>query len=100
MMTGQSLTHIFQHYGTDKVGYAPVYELFLRPYRQKIRKVIEVGIGTLIPNAHSSMVGWGAPHYRPGGSLRSWRDYFPRASIIGLDVQSDTQFTEDRIRTF
>src|SRR5262249_8349115 len=80
--------------------YAPAYEVFLRSRRQDVKKLLEVGIGTLIPDAHSSMVGWGAPHYRPGGSLRSWRDYFPQAQIFGIDVQPDTQFSEQRIRTF
>ena len=62
--------------------------------------MLEIGIGTLIPEARWSMVGWGAPHYKPGGSLRSWRDYFPNADIMGFDVQPDTQFREERISTF
>jgi hypothetical protein len=99
-MPDSELARIFEHYGTDKVGYAPVYEAFLRQRRKQVSKIIEVGIGTLMPEAHSSMVGWGAAHYRPGGSLRSWRDYFPNATIIGIDVQSDTQFNEERIKTF
>jgi hypothetical protein len=45
------------------------------------------------------MLGYALPGYRPGGSLRAWRDYFPRAQVLGMDVQPDTQFTEDRIRT-
>ena len=56
--------------------------------------------GAEAADAHSSMVGWAAPHYRPGGSLRSWRDYFPRAQIVGIDVQLDTQFSGHRIQTF
>jgi hypothetical protein len=33
--------------------------------------------------------------------LRSWRDFFPNATIYGIDVQPDTQFDdEDRIVTF
>jgi hypothetical protein len=39
------------------------------------------------------------PGYRPGGSLRAWRDYFPQADVHGMDVQPDTQFSENRIRT-
>ena len=33
------------------------------------------GIGTMLPGVHSSMVGFASPGYRPGGSLRSWRDF-------------------------
>jgi cephalosporin hydroxylase len=46
------------------------------------------------------MIGWGAAHYRPGASLRSWRDYLTNAEIIGIDIQPDTQFFEERIRTY
>jgi hypothetical protein len=92
-----ALGEIFRCYGTDKVEYASACEDFLRSRRQDVKKVLEVGIGTLIADAHSSMLGWGAPHYH-GGSLRSWRDYFPQAQIFGIDVQPDTQFSEQRIQ--
>ncbi len=90
---------LFHNYGTDKVEYAVLYHALLEPRRESVRAVLEVGIGTLIPDAHSSMLGWGAEWYRPGGSLRAWRDYFPNAVVHGIDVQADTQFTEERIRT-
>src|SRR5579862_6823788 len=99
-MPGTKLADIFRHYGTDKVEYAPAYEIFLRFKRGQVMRLLEVGIGTLIPDAHCSMVGWGAAHYRQGGSLRCWRDYFPRAMIFGIDTQPDTQFCENRIKTF
>ena len=93
------LGKLFETYGSDKHvnGYTPVYEslfLGLRP-----RALLEVGIGTMIPNAHSSMVGFAGPNYQPGGSLRAWRDYFELAEIHGIDVQPDTQFVETRIKT-
>ncbi len=95
-----NLRDMFDRAGTDKGCYAPAYEALLRSRRTKIRHVLEVGIGTILPGAHSSMHGWGAKHYRPGGSLRVWRDYFPAAQIVGVDVQVDTLFTEERISTF
>jgi hypothetical protein len=46
------------------------------------------------------MVGWAGVNYRPGGSLRAWRDYFPNSDIHGIDIQKDTQiFDEERIYT-
>ena len=45
------------------------------------------------------MVGFAQPGYLPGGSLRAWRDYFPNAIVTGMDVQPDTQFVEERIKT-
>ena len=98
-MSGR-LGKLFGQYGTDKIEYASAYEIFLQARRQQIATLVEIGIGTLDPAAHSNMIGWAAPHYRPGGSLRAWRDYFPEAQIIGIDVQPDTQFSEDRIGTY
>ncbi|MGE5269263.1 MAG: hypothetical protein ACM3JG_06265 [Thiohalocapsa sp.] len=94
------LEAVFGYYGTDKVAYATAYEVLLRPRRHRVTTVLEIGIGTLIPTASSNMVGWAARHYQPGGSLRAWRDYFPAARVIGIDVQPDTQFTEERISTY
>lgn len=95
------LDELFAAEGTDKGPlYAGAYEALLGARRKQIRRVLEIGIGTLNPSAASSMFGFGASHYRPGASLRAWRDYFPNAQIIGLDVQPDTQFADERIQTF
>ena len=46
------------------------------------------------------MVGYAGQGYKPGGSLRAWRDFFPNATVYGMDVQPDTQFAdEERIVT-
>lgn len=96
-----TLEALFERYGTDKArnGYHVEYERILGPRRDTIRNVLEVGIGTLDPAAHSTMVGYAAEHYKPGGSLRAWRDYLPNAHIMGLDTQPDTQFDEPNITT-
>jgi hypothetical protein len=96
-----SLGQLFEKYGTDKVrsGYHTTYEPLLAGRRHTITAVLEIGIGTLDPAVRSSMVGYAAPHYQPGGSLRAWRDYLPNAIIVGIDTQPDTQFEEDRIFT-
>jgi hypothetical protein len=107
------LIDAFEKWGTDKGqcstgptgnaewhGYAGFYECLFHRYRCDVKAVLELGIGTLLPEAHSSFLGYAAPGYRPGGSLRAWRDYFENATIYGLDVQPDTQFAdEDRIIT-
>jgi hypothetical protein len=80
--------------------YGDLYDVLLQPHREAIRCVVEIGIGTMIPDAVSSMVGWGAAHYRPGGSLRAWRDFLPNAEIHGVDVAADTSLhDEPRIQT-
>jgi hypothetical protein len=53
----------------------------------------------MLEGAMSSMQGYALPGYRPGGSLRAWRDFFPAGNIVGADIQWDTQFSEERIRT-
>ena len=105
-----NLVNILNKWGSDKAqlfndpfwhGYAGVYECLFRRSRQEVEAVLEIGIGTMIPDAHSTMVGWALEGYRPGGSLRAWREYFPNAVIYGIDVQPDTQLVnEERILTF
>jgi cephalosporin hydroxylase len=97
----EDLFKIFVKYGTDKHinRYAPLYYAILRDRREHVRSLLEVGIGTMIPGVHSSMVGYAQDGYAPGGSLRAWRDYLPNATITGMDVQPDTQVTGERIET-
>jgi hypothetical protein len=100
----KKLGDIFKHYGTDKEinGYTPYYERIFETMRHQKICLGEIGIGTLIPGAPSSMVGYGEPHYQQGASLKSWRDYFdhPETEIHGFDIQQDTQFIgEPKITT-
>lgn len=95
------LAELFNKYGSDKNrnGYTPVYHSLFKNLREKPIVLLEIGIGTMIKGAPSSMVGYALPNYKPGGSLRAWRDYFSRGTIHGVDIQPDTQFTEERITT-
>lgn len=77
-------------------NYTEKYESLFEPLRLTVRTVVECGIGTNDPNAPSSMGATGVP----GASLRVWRDYFPNAQVIGLDVDSGTMFSEERIHTY
>ena len=92
-----NLELIFRRYGTDKGrnGYAGVYECLFGRGRREVKSLLEIGIGTMIPGVHSSMVGFAQEGYKPGGSLRAWRDFFPNATIYGMDVQPDTQFDDE-----
>jgi hypothetical protein len=108
-----SLAEIFNKWGTDKAqnssgprghaenhGYAGVYECLFRRWRHDVKSVLEIGIGTMLPGVPSSMLGWALEGYRPGGSLRAWREYFHAATIYAIDVQPDTQLeNEERIVT-
>jgi hypothetical protein len=61
--------------GTDKWvhGYTPFYERHLGPVRFRRNRILEIGVG-------------GYERLAPGGSLRVWRDWFPRSRIVGLDI--------------
>jgi len=86
-------------YHTDKAFfYAPYYDKLLASRRNDIKLVLEVGIGSLESMKDSiSRAGWTT--YQPGASLAMWREYFPLATIHGLDTDIDTLFVATRIRT-
>ncbi len=97
-------------YGTDKGeskrdnhpypwkshNYADLYELLFRCRRKNVQLLIECGLGTNNINFECSM----GLHGKPGASLRMWRDFFPNARIIGVDIDKETLFNEERIETF
>lgn len=49
--------------------YLHVYESLFEPIRNKVTNVLEVGI-------------------HEGGSLAMWRDYFPKATVVGIDTSN------------
>jgi hypothetical protein len=77
-----------KHY-TDKGGehffagqvchyYTPVYDSYLHPRREIVRRVLELGVNK-------------------GSSLRMWEEYFPNALIVGVDNERSCLFQTDRI---
>lgn len=103
LLFNNDLSQLFNKYGSDKDvnGYSQLYHTLFSNKRSEPIVMLEIGIGTMTVGVPSSMVGYGLPHYKPGGSLRAWRDYFINARIIGLDVQPDTQFDDEpRIETY
>lgn len=97
------LAELFNKYGSDKDrnGYAQVYHTLFNDKRDQEINMLEIGIGSLIPGVPSSMLGYALEGYKPGGSLRAWRDYFSKGRIIGVDIQLDTQFSDElRIETY
>ena len=57
-------------YATDKSSafhnYLSVYEPYLEPRRETVARVLEIGVDK-------------------GASIQMWRDYFPKAEVIGMD---------------
>lgn len=64
------LIEILESYPTDKIanGFGPIYEALFSPLRYTTVSILEIGIFK-------------------GGSLRAWRDYFPNATVFGLDIE-------------
>jgi hypothetical protein len=86
-----TLSEISKKYPTDKDFthnyYNAVYEKFLHPIRDDVKLLCEIGIGGF----------WKEANWLPGNSLKVWRDYFPNAQILGLDIQRHELTDLDRI---
>lgn len=96
------LAQLFNTHGSDKDrnGYSHLYSILFDHIRFNQLNVLEIGVGTMIPNVKSSMKGYMPDSYRPGASHRAWNDYFPNSKIYGMDIQPDTKFQENNIKTF
>ena len=77
-------------------NYTDVYNELFGHCRQYIQNVLECGLGTNNTEYKSNMTENG----KPGASLRVWRDYFPVANIVGLDIDGTVLFSEERIDTY
>ena len=97
----KDLAGLFAFYGSDKDrnGYSSLYNALFLCMKDSPIRLLEVGIGTMIPGAHSSMKGYMPDTYQPGASLRAWRDFFAKGEIHGMDVAHDCMFSEHRIAT-
>jgi len=88
------------HYVTDKEityghNYIPGYEENFRSRRNKVKTMLEIGIGL---GPHFDYMSSLHPNYSMGGGLKMWRDYFPGAQIYGMDIL-ECPIKEPRITT-
>ena len=85
-------------YRTDKCPqlyhtYTPEYYRMFKDKKESFKKILELGIGTMQTMKHTT-------NYEPGASLRMWRDFFPNATVYGVDIAPEAIFTDERIETF
>lgn len=84
MLEETPLCKIALHYRCDKCPkrgkhtYTPYYYSLLKSRRNRIKKVLEIGVGK-------------------GASLKMWRDFFPNAHIYGADYRQEWLIKGDRI---
>jgi hypothetical protein len=96
------LKELFDSHGSDKArdhNYHLLYGTILNQ-RNEIKNVLEIGLGTQNPEILSFMSNHEKDMYKPGSSLRAFRDYLPNANIFGADIDKEILFEEERIKTF
>jgi len=89
--TGDDLTRLARHYGTDKWGshyYTPHYHQHFSHLRSNKLNLLEIGVG-----------GYEDPN-QGGESLRMWKDYFPNGNIYSIDIIDKSALQEERIKIF
>lgn len=99
-ITETPLCKIAFKYGTDKCpkirhSYTPFYYELFSGRQDKIKKLLEIGIGYKSPDPRKQYQG-----YQIGGGLMMWRDFFPNAQIYGTDIRKDTLITGERLHTY
>ena len=77
-------------------GYGALYHALFKGRAYDRLNLLEIGIGTMMPNVPVSMYGHDLPGYKPGASLRAWSAFFTQANIYGIDIQPDTMAASDR----
>lgn len=88
-----SLRAIFDKFGNTKsipgdYDYIPIYERIFEQWRSQRFVLLELGIG----GYEGTQCG--------GNSLMSWREFFPHATIVGIDIYDKSFFDGDRVLTF
>jgi hypothetical protein len=99
------LIKLFEKYKLDKLNnnYHNLYFNLLNDKKEIYKNILEIGIGTIDETKPSSMFYYKnnfQQDYTFGNSLRVWRDYFKNANIYGIDIDENTMFEEDRIKTY
>ena len=85
------LTELAVEFGTDKWGvhrYTPHYQRHLEHLRREKFVLLEIGIGGYTRKRRS------------GASLKMWRWFFPKARIVGLDIEDKSFLDGGHITTY
>lgn len=94
----EALRELFNRCGSDKAvfhDYHLAYGGLLQGRRGEPLDLLEIGLGTNNVDVPSNM----GRNACPGASVRAFRDWAGRASIVGADVDERILFSEERIET-
>ena len=94
----EELSEIFKKNKSDKSnsGFYPLYSYILKTLgREKNLNICEIGLGT----NNQNIVSYMTLHFKPGGSLYSFRDFLPNSQIYGADIDKSILFTSENIKT-
>ncbi|MBA3783098.1 MAG: class I SAM-dependent methyltransferase [Nocardioides sp.] len=86
-LLAMDLTELAVEFGTDKWGvhrYTPHYQRHLEHLRGEEFTLLELGVG-----GYARSIG--------GASLKMWKWFFPKAHVIGLDIEDKTALSGGRI---
>jgi len=78
-------------------NYIPGYSNLFENRRNNVKKMLEIGIGSIENGQMSGIINYG---YKTGNSLKCWCDYFPNSIIYGIDIYKHEELNSDRIITF
>ena len=94
----KDLAALFAQHGSDKStvhNYYLMYAAILKGKRDLPLNILEIGLGTNNTSLPSNMGKDG----KPGASLRTWRDWAPKSTVFGADIDMNILFSEERITT-
>ena len=77
-------------------NYIPAYTKLFEKKRNDVKKMLEIGIGSVENGQMSGVIKYG---YKSGNSLKCWSEYFPNSIIYGIDIFDHEELNSDRIQT-
>ena len=91
------LKKLFNLYGSDKSKYHDYHYIYSSIFKNpiKVKKILEIGIGTNNTTVLSNMGEAG----KPGASLKAYRDFFKKSKIYGADIDKKILFKDKKILT-
>ena len=93
------LGEIMNRNGSDKNtkhNYTKLYSMLFDKFKNRHINIFELGIGT-----NNEQLAWNmGVNGRPGASLYSWKEYFPKSNIYSADIDKTILINDDVIKSF